>query len=63
MAFESDWLVLLEDIGVWIPIEVVNKEIMDKPEGVEEPGISRQMHLTHLSLYFYLHSYQINNVS
>ncbi|CAA6659446.1 unnamed protein product [Spirodela intermedia] len=36
-AFESDWLMLLEDIGLWIPVEVVNKEIDDKPEDEEEP--------------------------
>ncbi|CAA7395760.1 unnamed protein product [Spirodela intermedia] len=38
-AFESDWLMLLEDIGLWIPVEVVNKEIDDKPEDEEEPEI------------------------
>ncbi|XP_078433303.1 dimethylallyl, adenosine tRNA methylthiotransferase [Wolffia australiana] len=38
-AFESDWLTLLENIGVWIPIEVVNKEINDKPENADDPEI------------------------
>ncbi|MQM05312.1 hypothetical protein Taro_038125 [Colocasia esculenta] len=31
-AIESDWLMLLEEVGLWIPAEVVNKEIDDKPE-------------------------------
>lgn len=32
-ALESDRTLLLEDIGLWIPSEVVNKEHDDKPEG------------------------------
>ncbi|XP_027332949.1 uncharacterized protein LOC113847851 isoform X2 [Abrus precatorius] len=35
-ALESDWAVLSEEIGLWIPSEVANKEHNDKPEGVEE---------------------------
>ncbi|KAB1220368.1 hypothetical protein CJ030_MR3G009828 [Morella rubra] len=35
-ALESDWAVLLEEIGLWIPSEVINKEHDDKPEGEEE---------------------------
>eukprot|EP00268_Persea_americana_P056571 TRINITY_DN668_c1_g2_i7.p1 TRINITY_DN668_c1_g2~~TRINITY_DN668_c1_g2_i7.p1 ORF type:complete len:173 (-),score=35.67 TRINITY_DN668_c1_g2_i7:236-754(-) len=35
-VLESDWNLLLEDIGIWIPAEVVNKEIDDKPENEEE---------------------------
>lgn len=42
-ALESDRTLLLEDIGLWIPSEVVNKEHDDKPEGeVDELGISYQ---------------------
>ncbi|MQL68312.1 hypothetical protein Taro_000560, partial [Colocasia esculenta] len=37
-AIESDWLMLLEEVGLWIPAEVVNKEIDDKPEKEQEPG-------------------------
>ncbi|KAL6960288.1 hypothetical protein U1Q18_042605 [Sarracenia purpurea var. burkii] len=32
-ALESDWNQLLEDIGLWIPVEVNNEEHDDKPEG------------------------------
>lgn len=49
-VLESDWNLLLEDIGIWIPAEVVNKEIDDKPENEEELGI-RKSFLT--STYFY----------
>ncbi|GMY28628.1 hypothetical protein FCV25MIE_23870 [Fagus crenata] len=35
-ALHSDWAVLSEEIGLWIPAEVVNKEHDDKPEGAEE---------------------------
>ncbi|XP_040999112.1 uncharacterized protein LOC121244930 [Juglans microcarpa x Juglans regia] len=35
-ALESDWAVLSEEIGLWIPVEVINKEHDDKPEGDEE---------------------------
>ena len=37
-ALHSDWAVLSEEIGLWIPAEVVNKEHDDKPEGAEELG-------------------------
>ncbi|KAI4336961.1 hypothetical protein L6164_015426 [Bauhinia variegata] len=32
-ALESDWAVLSEEIGLWIPVEVLNEEHDDKPEG------------------------------
>ncbi|KAG5030690.1 hypothetical protein JHK82_014297 [Glycine max] len=35
-ALESDWAVLCEEIGLWIPAQVSNKEHDDKPEGAEE---------------------------
>ncbi|KAF8410037.1 hypothetical protein HHK36_002557 [Tetracentron sinense] len=35
-ALESDWAVLLEEIGLWIPAEIINNEHNDKPEGEEE---------------------------
>lgn len=36
-GLESDWAMLLEEIGLWIPAEFINKEHNDKPEGEEEP--------------------------
>ncbi|TKY57801.1 peptidyl-prolyl cis-trans isomerase [Spatholobus suberectus] len=35
-ALESDWAVLSEEIGLWIPTEVANEEHNDKPEGAAE---------------------------
>ncbi|XP_011074450.2 LOW QUALITY PROTEIN: uncharacterized protein LOC105159179 [Sesamum indicum] len=35
-ALSSDWVELSEQIGLWIPIEIVNKEHDDKPEGEED---------------------------
>ncbi|KAF2309858.1 hypothetical protein GH714_005397 [Hevea brasiliensis] len=35
-TLDSDWAVLLEKIGLWIPVEVINQEHDDKPEGEEE---------------------------
>ncbi|CAK9176988.1 unnamed protein product [Ilex paraguariensis] len=35
-ALESSWAELSEDIGLWIPVEIVHKEHDDKPEGEEE---------------------------
>lgn len=37
-ALESDWAVLSEEIGLWIPIEVANEEHNDKPESTTEIG-------------------------
>lgn len=37
-ALESDWAVLAEEIGLWIPVEVANVEHNDKPDGVEDLG-------------------------
>lgn len=39
-ALETDWDVLSEEIGLWIPVEVANKEHEDKPVGVEDLGNS-----------------------
>ena len=38
-ALESDWAALCEEVGLWIPVQVVNEEHDDKPEGAEELGI------------------------
>lgn len=38
-ALESDWAVLSEDIGFWMPSDMNNREHDDKPEDEEEPGI------------------------
>ncbi|KAL6504383.1 hypothetical protein OROGR_026306 [Orobanche gracilis] len=35
-ALSSDWNELLEVIGVWIPVNIINKEHDDKPEGEDE---------------------------
>ncbi|WJX41352.1 hypothetical protein P8452_28716 [Trifolium repens] len=35
-ALESDWDVLCEEIGLWIPAQVANDEHDDKPEGTED---------------------------
>lgn len=37
-ALESNWAALSEEIGLWIPTEVINEEHDDKPEGVEDTG-------------------------
>lgn len=42
-ALESDWAVLLEDIGLWIPKEIIHHEHDDKPEGVEDPDEAEQI--------------------
>ncbi|CAK7347572.1 unnamed protein product [Dovyalis caffra] len=36
-ALESDWAVLLENIGLWVPAEVIQQEHDDKPDSEEEP--------------------------
>lgn len=38
-ALESNWAVLSEEIGPWIPPEIINKEHDDKPEGEEEGNV------------------------
>ncbi|KAL9172420.1 hypothetical protein ABFS82_03G045400 [Erythranthe guttata] len=35
-ALSSGWVELEEEIGLWIPVEIVNKEHDDKPDGEEE---------------------------
>ncbi|XP_075077803.1 uncharacterized protein LOC107822425 [Nicotiana tabacum] len=35
-ALDVDWADLAEEIGLWIPVAVINKERDDKPEGEEE---------------------------
>ena len=49
-ALESDWDVLSEEIGLWIPIQVANEEHNDKPESTTEIGnnFSRQNVSPHL---------------
>lgn len=37
-ALESNWAVLSEEIGLWIPPEIIIKEHDDKPDGEEESG-------------------------
>uniref|UniRef100_A0A5B6YQA8 Apple domain-containing protein n=1 Tax=Davidia involucrata TaxID=16924 RepID=A0A5B6YQA8_DAVIN len=35
-ALKSNWAKLSEEIGLWMPVEIVNEEHNDKPEGAEE---------------------------
>ncbi|PHU18864.1 hypothetical protein BC332_10015 [Capsicum chinense] len=35
-ALGDDWVDTSEEIGLWIPVQVINTEHNDKPEGVEE---------------------------
>ncbi|KAL5558888.1 hypothetical protein UlMin_035099 [Ulmus minor] len=35
-ALESDWAAMSEEIGLWIPSEIINTEHNDKPEGEDE---------------------------
>lgn len=37
-ALEDDWGELSEEIGLWIPVQITNKEHDDKPEGEVELG-------------------------
>lgn len=37
-ALESNWAAVFEEIGLWMPTEVIYKEHDDKPEGEEEFG-------------------------
>ncbi|GAA0175394.1 hypothetical protein LIER_28575 [Lithospermum erythrorhizon] len=36
-ALGADWPSVSEELGFWIPVEIVHTEHDDKPEGVEEP--------------------------
>ena len=38
-ALESNWLMLLEDIGLWMPADVVNKDNNNKPDNEPELGM------------------------
>ena len=37
-ALESKWPILMEEIGLWTPADVVNSEHNDKPENEQDPG-------------------------
>lgn len=39
-ALGSNWEVLSEEVGLWIPTEVIHMEHSDKPKGEEEIGKS-----------------------
>ncbi|KAK9271290.1 hypothetical protein L1049_026880 [Liquidambar formosana] len=53
-ALESNWAILLEEIGVWIPAEVVHNEHEDKPEGEEEFGNDFIFHASQIFFPFVL---------
>lgn len=38
-VLESDWAALSEEIGLWIPTEIIHKEHGDKPKGVEDEDL------------------------
>ncbi|PIN25255.1 hypothetical protein CDL12_01991 [Handroanthus impetiginosus] len=38
-ALRSDWDEFSDEIGLWIPVEIINKEHNDKPEGEEDYDI------------------------
>ncbi|KAK8601233.1 hypothetical protein V6N13_059042 [Hibiscus sabdariffa] len=42
-ALESNWAVLSEEIGLWIPTKITNQEHDDKPEGVEDTEDEEQI--------------------
>lgn len=46
-ALESEWAVLSENIGLWIPTEIIHQEHDDKPEGEEEAGKLSILNLVH----------------
>lgn len=39
-VFESNWPLLLEDIGLWLPPDIINTENNDKPENDQDLGKS-----------------------
>jgi len=47
-ALKFDWLRLLEDIGFWMPANVNNTEIDDKPENAQELGIDSMNHIYYI---------------
>lgn len=61
-VLESEWNLLLEDIGLWIPAEFVNKESDDKPENEEELGI-RKFFLYLFIYYYFLGGLKTHTVS
>lgn len=43
-ALGSAWAEVSEEIGLWIPVELINKEHDDKPEGAEDLGTKFTIH-------------------
>nr|XP_043607915.1 uncharacterized protein LOC122579751 [Erigeron canadensis] len=35
-ALKSNWAQLLDEVGLWIPVNIINNEHNDKPEGVDD---------------------------
>lgn len=44
-ALKLQWAELKEEVGLWIPVEITNKEHDDKPEGEQEFGKESNFHL------------------
>ncbi|KAH9692547.1 apple domain-containing protein [Citrus sinensis] len=42
-VLESDWAALSEEIGLWIPTEIIHKEHGDKPKGVEDEDLDEDV--------------------
>lgn len=42
-VLESDWAALSEEIGLWIPTEIIHKEHGDKPKGVEDEDLDENV--------------------
>lgn len=56
-ALEDDWTELSEEIGLWIPVQITNKEHDDKPEGEVELGnkiVSCSVQILCVSFFFVL---------
>lgn len=65
-ALKHNWANLSEEIGLWIPLEVVNKEHGDKPQDEEDLGNaisnSLQSELDFPSLFIYMCSLFVQTV-
>jgi hypothetical protein len=51
-ALEFNWQVLLEDIGLWIPLSVYHIERDDKPENAPEGSFPYTLHAAWIMLIY-----------
>lgn len=55
-ALGPGWAHFSEEIGLWLPVEIINKEHDDKPEGAEDLGTDLPFHFfIFMSLHQELH--------